>query len=581
MRPRRRRSSRRDRLRRRGGRHAHGMRSRAATPRCVSTRIPGRTSVVQERTPSRPSIRRTQSKHRPVPPKTEAGCRGPRGQPRRAAAEVEQGRGDGEAVRAARRRVVQGEVDLHGAPRRMRREPGAMGQEPRGSRRGRLTDGDKSENRTGRRIPRPWPASSRPTTSAASSPKLDGALAERIGRAVGRCTSKARRASSSGRDMRESASGSRARSIRGIRDGLRRRRHRPRRTPMQYFACGHVGGDGGVKVTASHNPASTTASRCAAQARGAGRRGERPADIERHAPGSDRRRRRASGRDRDARRDSAATSRSSSMLRPGARRLLVAVDCGNGMAGVEAPRVSSRSCRSARIAPLLRARRHVPEPRAEPAERREPADLQRDGAAREEPTSASRSTATRTAACFVDENGEPSSATTSMTALLAQDSSSRRSRARRSSTTCAPAASCPRRSARGRRARSATAWATRSSRRRCAETKARLRRRAVGALLLPRQLVRGLAASTPRGLVLCRSCRATHEPFSKLLAPLRRYPTTGEINFQVEDKDGHDRELIEKRTRRRRATTSTASRSSTRTGGSTSASPTPSRCCVW
>src|SRR6188474_1221486 len=26
-------------------------------------------------------------------------------------------------------------------------------------------------------------------------------------------------------------------------------------TPMQYFACGHLGGDGGVQVTASHNPA--------------------------------------------------------------------------------------------------------------------------------------------------------------------------------------------------------------------------------------------------------------------------------------------------------------------------------------
>ena len=26
-------------------------------------------------------------------------------------------------------------------------------------------------------------------------------------------------------------------------------------TPMGYFACGHIGGDGGVQVTASHNPA--------------------------------------------------------------------------------------------------------------------------------------------------------------------------------------------------------------------------------------------------------------------------------------------------------------------------------------
>jgi phosphomannomutase len=43
------------------------------------------------------------------------------------------------------------------------------------------------------------------------------------------------------------------------------------------------------------------------------------------------------------------------------------------------------------------------------------------------------------------------------------------------------------------------------------------------------------------GLVLGQLSRTT-SPFSKLLAPLRRYPTTGELNFEVEDKDG----LIEK-----------------------------------
>jgi phosphomannomutase len=43
------------------------------------------------------------------------------------------------------------------------------------------------------------------------------------------------------------------------------------------------------------------------------------------------------------------------------------------------------------------------------------------------------------------------------------------------------------------------------------------------------------------GLVLAQLSR-TDEPFSKILAPLRRYPTTGETNFEVADKDG----LIEK-----------------------------------
>jgi phosphomannomutase len=39
------------------------------------------------------------------------------------------------------------------------------------------------------------------------------------------------------------------------------------------------------------------------------------------------------------------------------------------------------------------------------------------------------------------------------------------------------------------------------------------------------------------GLVLCQLSR-TDEPFSKILSPLRRYPTTGEVNFEVADKDG-------------------------------------------
>ena len=49
--------------------------------------------------------------------------------------------------------------------------------------------------------------------------------------------------------------------------------------------------------------------------------------------------------------------------------------------------------------------------------------------------------------------------------------------------------------------------------------------------------------STPRdasdiiGKRLTRNLK-TGEPFSTLIAPLRRYSTTGEVNFEVEDKDG-------------------------------------------
>jgi phosphomannomutase len=38
----------------------------------------------------------------------------------------------------------------------------------------------------------------------------------------------------------------------------------------------------------------------------------------------------------------------------------------------------------------------------------------------------------------------------------------------------------------------------------------------------------------------------TAAPFSELLEPLRRYPTTGELNFKVEDKDGLIKELARK-----------------------------------
>ena len=36
------------------------------------------------------------------------------------------------------------------------------------------------------------------------------------------------------------------------------------------------------------------------------------------------------------------------------------------------------------------------------------------------------------------------------------------------------------------------------------------------------------------------------KPLSKLIEPLRKYPQSGELNFQVEDKDGAIRQLAEK-----------------------------------
>src|SRR5262249_36489580 len=59
-----------------------------------------------------------------------------------------------------------------------------------------------------------------------------------------------------GRDMRESGIGLTGALVRGITStGCDVLDVGVVSTPMQYFACGHLGGDGGVQVTASHNPA--------------------------------------------------------------------------------------------------------------------------------------------------------------------------------------------------------------------------------------------------------------------------------------------------------------------------------------
>ena len=67
---------------------------------------------------------------------------------------------------------------------------------------------------------------------------------------------------------------------------------------------------------------------------------------------------------------------------------------------------------------------------------------------------------------------------------------------------------------------------------------------------------------------------------SELLEPLRSsYFISGEINSEVEDQDGKMREIASSATRTASWASSTASRSTTRTGTSTCAPRTPSRCC--
>ena len=183
------------------------------------------------------------------------------------------------------------------------------------------------------------------------------------------------------------------------------------------------------------------------------------------------------------RRSSSACSRSSTST--AIRPLRVVIDAANGMAGAMLPPVLERLPSRGRPL-LLRAGRLVPEPRAEPAAAREPRVHRRARRARRAPTSASPTTATPTAASSSTTPASSSPATSSRRssprAMLAQGAGregdlrrarvlgrARDDRARRRRPARQP-----------RRARVHQAADARGGR--------RLRRRGVGALLLPRLL---------------------------------------------------------------------------------------------
>ena len=94
------------------------------------------------------------------------------------------------------------------------------------------------------------------------------------------------------------------------------------------------------------------------------------------------------------------------------------VDAANGMAGLDAPARARAPARRGRPL-LLRARRHVPEPRAEPTAPGEPRVHRREGARGAAPTWASPSTATPTAASSSTTRAS-SSPGDFVTALLAE-----------------------------------------------------------------------------------------------------------------------------------------------------------------
>jgi phosphomannomutase len=366
--------------------------------------------------------------------------------------------------------------------------------------------------------------------------QLNEELAERIGRAVALHLAAKRLVV--GRDMRASGVGLTKALVRGINSvgcdvvdvGIVS-------TPMQYFACGHLGGDGGVQVTASHNPAKYNGFKISGQGVVPVGGDSGLADIEAMArlgvpapagvtPG------RVETRDVSK----AYGEKITSMLKPGARRLKVAVDCGNGMGGLEVKHVLSRlpiDMTGLYLEPDGTFPNHEANP-LNPANMR---DLQA-AVLRGKCDLGIAFDGDADRACFCDEKGDIVG-NDIVSALLAKDLVVPEPGAHvvydlRSSRvvpqTIAALGGVPVRERVGH-----------------AYMKRTLRRFAgpYGGELSGHFYFRDLwytdSGVYAAGLVLCQLSR-TNDPFSKILAPLRRYPTTGEVNFEVLDKDA----LIEK-----------------------------------
>jgi phosphomannomutase len=221
-----------------------------------------------------------------------------------------------------------------------------------------------------------------------------------------------------------------------------------------------------------------------------------------------------------------------SMLRPGARRLKVAVDCGNGMGGLEVRNVLARLPIDM-VGLYLEPDGSFPNHEANPLEPANMRDLQAT-VLREKCDLGIAFDGDADRACFCDEKGGLIG-NDLVAALLAKDLVAGERGAHvvydlRSSRvvpqTIAALGGVPVRERVGH-----------------AFMKRTLRKFGgpYGGELSGHFYFRDLwytdSGVYAAGLVLCQLSRGP-APFSELLRPLRRYPTTGEVNFEVEDKDG-------------------------------------------
>jgi phosphomannomutase len=362
--------------------------------------------------------------------------------------------------------------------------------------------------------------------------QIDERVAELVGRAA--ATHLNARRMVVGRDMRESGVGLTKALIAGITStGCDVVDVGVVSTPMQYFACGSLGGDGGVQVTASHNPAAYNGFKISG-------RGVVPVGGDSGLPEIEK-----MVRDGIAAPAGVTPGRVErgditrpygrhilGLLHMGERRLRVAVDCANGMGGLEVENVLRR----------LPIDLHVlyPEPdgsfpnhEANPLNARNMRDVQAL-VLREKCDLGIGFDGDADRACFCDEKGGLVG-NDIVTALLARE--------------LVP-----------REPGGAVVYDLRSSRvvpQTIAALGGKPLRERVGHAFMKRTLrnARGPyggelsghfyfrdlwytdSAIYAAGLVLSQLSRSA-KPFSEHLADLRKYPTTGEVNFEIEDKDG-------------------------------------------
>lgn len=362
--------------------------------------------------------------------------------------------------------------------------------------------------------------------------QIDERIAERIGRAV--ATHLRAKRLVVGRDMRESGVGLSRALIRGITStGCDVVDVGVVSTPMQYFACGHVGGDGGVQVTASHNPAAYNGFKTSGEGVVPVGGDSGLADIEAMvhadipAPVGV-----AAGHVRTADVREPYAAKLTSLVHFGLRRLKVAVDCGNGMGGLEVENVL-RKFPIDLVGLFLEPDGRFPNHEANPLNPKNMRDLQA-AVLREKCDLGIAFDGDADRACFCDETGAIVG-NDIVTALLAREL-------------------VPKEPGAG------VVYDLRSSRvvpQTIAALGGRPIRERVGHAFMKRTLRR---AGGPFGgelsghfyfrdlwytdsgvyaasLVLAQLSRGA-EPFSAHLRDLRKYPTTGEVNFEIEDKDG-------------------------------------------